>query len=410
MRTAPFLLIVASLAFGLRVGFTVAYRGGLDAPPERSVAGADSVEYEQLARSVAAGDGYRWPDGTPTSFRAPGYPLALAAVYKLWGASYPAAFLAMAACGALTAVGTYFLARELAGAGVARWAAGVAAAYPGDVYACSYYFSESVFAPCLAFGLWAVATSARTGSLPAAGAAGLLLGYAALTRSFAVLFLPTFGVYLIGLPPARRGALAAVAFAAGFAACVAPWTYRNAVAQGQFVLIATNGGSTFYGANNDVVAGSPGQYGNWVATNRLAGRDLIEAQPDEVSHDKMEYRLGVEWVESHPEKFALLGVFKVARFWLPFVHYPSFKVYPEVNLAVTTPFLFLIATGVARTLRHRAGRRAFAVLHLTLAANLAMVVVFWGDPRFRDANTPILALYAALGLPAALTGRLSASA
>ena len=258
MRTSLFLLLVAAVAFGLRIGFTVAYRSGLDIAPERSVAGADSVEYEQLARSVAAGDGYRWPDGSPTSFRAPGYPLAVAAVYAVFRPSYPAVFVGMAICGALTAVGTYLLGRELATDGVARWAAGLAAVYPGDVYACSYYFSESVFAPCLAFGLWAVARSARTGSIAAAIAAGLLLGYAALTRSFAVLFLPTFGLYLLGLPPTRRGLLTAVAFAAGFVAVVAPWTARNFAAHGQFVLLATNGGSTFYGANNDVVAGSPG--------------------------------------------------------------------------------------------------------------------------------------------------------
>src|SRR5205823_2498456 len=145
-----------------------------------------------------------------------------------------------------------------------------------------------------------------TGSRGAAVLAGLFLGYATLTRSFGILFLPVFGLYLLGLPPTRRGLIGAALFAVGFLLVIAPWTIRNARVHHRFVLIATNGGSTCYGANNDVVAGSPREYGNWVSTTQLAGRDLIEAQPDEVSHDKMEWKLGVEWVKQHPDKFALL--------------------------------------------------------------------------------------------------------
>ena len=77
--------------------------------------------------------------------------------------------------------------------------------------------------------------------------------------------------------------------------------------------------------------------------------------------------------------------------------YPSFKVYPVANLAAATPVLGLISLGVCVTLWNRAGRRQAAVLHLTLLANVVMVVIFWGDPRFRDANVPVLACYAAAG-------------
>jgi hypothetical protein len=173
---------------------------------------------------------------------------------------------------------------------------------------------------------------------------------------------------------------------------------RNYAVYGRLVLIATNGGSTFYGANNDLVAGSPKEYGNWVSTTRLSGRNLIDAQPDEVSHDKMEWKLGIDWVKEHPGTYVVLGFAKVARFWLPFIQYPSFKRYPVPNILLMTPLLLLVGIGIVRALIRREGRRAFALPHLTLFANMLMVVIFWGDPRFRDANVPVLAAYAVAGL------------
>lgn len=100
----------------------------------------DMFQYDMLARSLAEGKGYRWytqpdldllkpyiafdfskgnydPQGMPTSFRAPLYPLFLAAVYKLSGLGFQrflAARLAQAVLGALLAPLTYLVAMRLA--------------------------------------------------------------------------------------------------------------------------------------------------------------------------------------------------------------------------------------------------------------------------------------------------------
>ena len=397
IRSVLYLALIFSASLFLRIGFTAYYRGGLDTVPTRSVAGADGVEYDQLARSVAAGNGYADETGKRTSFRAPGLPLFLAALYTLFGVDYAVAYCSFAVLGGLGAVAAYLLGAELVGNQFGRFAAVFAAIYPGDIFACSYFFSENLFAPCLGFGLWFILRHARKDSLGDLLFAGLLLGYSALTRSFGILFLPIFALYLVWRPVTRRGLFGAGLYCLGFLLVVAPWTVRNFEAHGKFVLIATNGGSTFYGANNDLVSGSPREYGNWVSTTRLEGRDRIDAQPDEVAHDKMEWKLGVEWVGQHPDQFAKLAPFKVLRFWSPFVQWPSLKTYPFVNVASTTPFLIVIAIGFATSLRRRTDRKKFAALHLTMAANLIMVVIFWGDPRFRDANTPVLMVYAVLG-------------
>ncbi len=390
-------LVLVAVAFGLRLGFTLAYRGDLNTPPIRAVAGADPVEYDLFARQLAAGKGYTWEDGSASSFRAPGFPIVLAIVYAILGQSYPVAYVFLAVCGGIGAVAAYLLGRELRGEAFGRLVGGLAAVYPPDIYSCSYCFSEVVFAPCLGAGLWLLVRYIRSESRWAILGAGILLGYAALTRSFAVLLLPVFVVYLSSNHRQPRWFLGVVLFAAGFLAVVLPWTARNYLVFDRFVLIATNGGSTFYGANNDVVTEHPWQYGNWVSTTRLPGRDLIDAQPDEVSHDKKEWELGIDWVRHHPLKFVLLAPFKVVRFWLPFVHWPSLKVYPVANILFTAPFLLVITIGMLRTIATSEGRRQFAVLHLTMLANIVMVVIFWGDPRFRDANMPVLMVYAAVG-------------
>lgn len=395
MRPFYFVIVVAVAAFGLRVAFTLAHRGSLDVVPRGEIAGADAVEYEQLARSVATGKGYAWPDGTPTAFRAPGLSLFLAGVYTAFGLSYPMAYLAMACLGSVGTVSAYLLARELTAERPARWAAVFTAVYPPNVYDCSYFFSEALFAPLLGLGLWLLARHVRTGGWWEAAGAGLILGYATLTRSFGILFLPLFAAFLW---KSGRGWRSAALFAFGFVLVIAPWTVRNYLVFHRVVLVATNGGSTFYGANNDIVTSNPRNLGGWVSTKRLPGRDEIDAQPDEVSHDKKEWQLGLDWVKRNPAKFAAVSVVKVANCWMPFVSHPSLTRYPVLNIVSTAPFLILIAIGLARSLLARDGRWAFAVLHLTIFANLVMVVLFWGGPRFRDANAVVLMVYAVAGL------------
>ncbi len=201
-----------------------------------------------------------------TSFRSPGFPFQLAIVYWLSGGSLLAAHLSFAMLGAVGIVGTYLFARELVRGATsepfARYAAMFATLYPADIYMASNFLSEIPFVPSLAFGLWLVLRGLRTHSLWCIFVAGLLLGYANLCRSFAVLLLPLLTFYVLFAGGGRRWS-ASLLFVIGFSSVIGLWTWRNYQAHGYFVLIASNGGSTLYGANNDLVAGSLKQHGNW---------------------------------------------------------------------------------------------------------------------------------------------------
>src|SRR5206468_2031675 len=109
-------------------------------------------------------------------------------------------------------------------------------------------------------------------------------------------------------------------------------------------LTTTNGGSTFYGGNNDRVAGETYSLGGWLSTTELPGRNQIEAAPDEVTHDRIEWRLGREWLSSHRSLLPKLLACKFLRLWLPDVDSKN-KKYVFMQMVTYGPFLMLFALG-----------------------------------------------------------------
>jgi 4-amino-4-deoxy-L-arabinose transferase-like glycosyltransferase len=400
LSTARYVALLAAAAFLLRLATVLVVRDITEGPTGSP--SNDDVQFGGLAQRLAEGQGYRNAEGKPTSFRAPGYPLLLAAIYKATGVHPPVAYLLNCLLGALSCVLTYLLARELLTEHIARWAGILACLYPAHIYFATLYLSENPFAPSLGIGVLLLVRYVKGGATWLLAVAGFVLGFATLTRPMAVLL-------LVLLPPVvvwcdfHRGRWPVVPcclFAATFLAVVLPWTYRNYEVHGHAVLVATNGGSTFYGGNNDRVVdlSQPRGLGYWFSTTELPHRDQIEAQPDEWSHDQMEWKLGKDWLRDHPWKVPPLLVFKSLRmWWLP--DFGAGKLNYVIRAVSYTPFLLLIVLGAARVFRDRAyWTPAWLVVHLTMLATFVTVLIFFGEPRFRDANTPLLMVYAVLGI------------
>jgi 4-amino-4-deoxy-L-arabinose transferase-like glycosyltransferase len=397
MTRRKFLTLVALLALILRGGAVVSLRH-IHAPPDRRTTGADGVEYNLLGLHMAQGLGYCVDVGHLTSFRAPGFPLFLALIYSLSPANYPAVYVCLCIMGAISCIATYYLARAMLSERGARAAAVLCAVYPPYIYFASCFDSENICAVFLVISMWLFVEHRRNRSLPALIGSALTLGYCALIRPFSILLMVLLAADLF-LRRLRSGWPALglpLLYAVMFSAVVLPWTLRNYRVHGHFVLIATNGGSTFYGGNNDIVSTQPRLLGAWVSTTELPGRAEIDQTPNEYAHDQLEWHLGEAWVRHHLHRMPFLEACKLIRLWMPDIESPN-KKYVLMELVGYTPFLLAFLVGLYSCCTDRQYRTGFwTPIHLVVVATILTGLIFWGSPRFRDVNAPVLMLYAAV--------------
>ncbi len=261
-----FLLLIFFLALLLRltpVLLTCDLPIGLD----------DMFQYDMLARSIVAGNGYRWyaqddlaliqqyismdvpdeydPRGILTSFRAPGYPAFLALVYAVAGTGahrFCAARLAQAFLSAALVPLTWALARQ---AGfeerVARWAAGLIALFPLLIIYPLALASENLFIPLLALSLVLLLRAAGSGRARDHALAGFTLGLTALTRSIVAGFVPLAALWLWWAAREKRAGLrGGLLLVLCFLLVTVPWAVRNTLLHGRITWIETTLGYNMY--------------------------------------------------------------------------------------------------------------------------------------------------------------------
>jgi Dolichyl-phosphate-mannose-protein mannosyltransferase len=195
------------------------------------------------------------PGPSPTAFRPPLFPLALAATYELTGARAPqtrwdAGRALEVVLGTLTVALVYLIALELWGSGVALIAAAIAAVYPPLLLIGSSLLSESLFTPLVLLAVLA-ALRARRGSRPFAWAiaSGAVVGLAALTRGNGIVLVVPVGFLLWTERPRLRprSLRAPVAMLAATLVVLVPWAVRNASVFHRFVPLTTETGYTLAG-------------------------------------------------------------------------------------------------------------------------------------------------------------------
>jgi 4-amino-4-deoxy-L-arabinose transferase-like glycosyltransferase len=398
MQPRTFVLLLMLGAFLFRVGTVLAFRDIREAPT--GDISNDDVQFNKLALNLVHGYGYKvTPDRPLTSFRAPGFPFVLACLYAITGENAAAAYVFFCLLGAIACVLTYSLAREVVAEATARLAGVFAAIYLPHAYLATTFTSENVYIPCLALGLWAFARFMNQNVTGLVGAAGLALGWATLTRPGAVLLLPML-LGVLAWNDARRKQfrpLSYVLFTIAFLGVILPWTVRNHEVHGKWILVATNGGTTFWGGNNDLVLNERKHYGYWVPSTQLPDRGKIDAASNEVERDEIEWQLGKDWVREHWTSMPLLELYKFARLWWLPEFGPGRR---WLRILGYVPFLLLLLAFALRCAwRKTCWTPSWQVLHAGTLALFATALIFCGEPRYRDAHVPVLMIYAALGSP-----------
>jgi hypothetical protein len=270
----------------------------------------------------------------------------------------------------------------MAGRRPAMAAAAIAALFPPLVWIAGYAYSESVFWPAgLALGIIAtrMLEAPRQALASRAAAAGLAAGLAVLLRAATSPFVPIVVLWLLW----KRRFLQASAFIVGVAVVLTPWSVRTSLKQGRVIVVASDGGVTFWTGNNPL---APGE-GDMAANPHLkfANQELRARHPG-LNEEQMEpiyYRESLNWIRSHPLDWAWLMVKKVFYLVIPigpsYTQAHSARYYAASVLSLG----FIVPLAAIGWWRLRGRRARLAGMWLLAAAAIATCLVFFPQERFR---------------------------
>lgn len=349
MNNRRWIVLFLLLGVVLRVGIALYLGDEVNAPPNL----VDQSSYHNLAARLLEGEGYSFdrswypstPPSTPTAFWSFLYPLFLAGIYLVFGPHPLAARLVQAVlAGILLPWGAYRLAGRLfpERPRVPVLALAAAAGYSYFALYAATLMTESLFIICL---LWSLCAAFDLDRALAQGervpvrlalSLGLSLGLATLIRQSilpwaAILFLwllwrsrlnvPTFERLNVKTQHRYRRALLPLALAgAVIVACILPFTVRNYLVYGRFLLLNSNTGYAMYSAQHPMHGTSFQEYAAAPLPEDLLNRGLNEAELDSEL-----LRRGIRFVIDDPVRYLKLS-------WSRLLDYLS--ILPEAS---TTP-------------------------------------------------------------------------
>jgi len=376
------------------------------------VYGDDAGWYEFIGRALSAGRGFVNLSGEATVFWPPGYPLFLAGIYKLFGGpDVKVALLFNALLSGGTVLLVYAIGRRAFDERTAVLGAALVALFPSLIFLTGITLSETLFTFLMFLGVWLVIEADRRPNGLLFIPAGLVVGYAALTRGQAALlplaFIPFWGVFFHRWRPAL---LRAVILGSLAALVVLPWAIRNYLESNSFVPISANAGFDFYIGNSEDASGHSRQLSP-VAT---AYDNFPEAEREAKLGDDY-FRQGREYMQSHPAREVILSVRKVfylyyndheALAWMEGHGESQFMPRPlRIGLGwLSNTYYFaslcLAAVGITGWL---SVRNPLRLLLVSLAVYWTLAhMMFFGDARFHAPIMPVFCLWAAVGVWAVL--------
>lgn len=381
----------------------------------------DEEEFVGIARHLAAGDGY-----VSVSYRAnPILPAYLAAVFHVFGESYPAARVGQAIMGALTCVLVAATGMRLLGVAVGTIAGLMLAVYLPHVYLSGVFYAECLFTLLIASTVYAAVRSIDAPRpLPWLVATGLSFALTTLSRPIFLAYLPFLVAAVVY---ASRGALArklvmATTLVVATVLGILPWSLRNYLVLGRPVLVSTGFGTKLWQGNNEGAVGDADDrelsFRQDVWHERIAAypepeRSAIEARYREAAHridalraasgddytatDAVLGPLAWEHIRTHPLRTIELFVRKLGTLYLPFSktlvtneHTTSRNQWLAALAYV--PVLLLAVAGICFS----AGRHpGLWILYGLIASVTAAYGVLTACTRFRLPLDPYLVVFAA---------------
>ncbi len=411
LLSLPLILRLFLLALVLRlvpVLFAIHLPIGLD----------DMFQYDMLARSIVSGNGFRWysqedvdlvhqyididfigdydPRGVLTSFRAPGYPTFLAAIYEFSGTEWRffAARLVQAALGATLAPMTYLLSKRLfpKREDVACFAGIAMAIYPMLVLYPLALATETLFIPLVLAGTLVLLRAAENRRAMDFLLAGAVFGAATLTRSVIFAFVGLVFLWTWFAAKQKRGA---VFFALAVLAFVLPWSIRNSLLHHRITFVENSLGYNFQMGFHPEGTGTF-QYG--------ISLELVPYLDDGLRND-LGMQQGWQFIRGNPGRVPQLVLNKLGYFFglerraMTYFYSNNFfgniPTIPLIALFVlfTIPFP-LIATSAAIAVPFVRITKERLLIHFLIMGYLLPHLILISEDRFHMTLVPMFAVFA----------------
>jgi 4-amino-4-deoxy-L-arabinose transferase-like glycosyltransferase len=349
----------------------------------------DEAYYAMSAGSLADGDGFRFVPipGAENQENASHPPLpsaVLASVARVTDSQFVMR-LAAALAGAGVVVLVGLVGRTIAGARAGLLAAAIAAVYPNLWVNDGLLLAETFATLCTAAIVLLTYRLFRAPNWKNAAAAGLLCGFAMLTRGELALFLPLLvlpaALTIRSISHARRLGLAAVALLAALIV-LPPWAVYNRTRFEKPVLLSTGDGGVLAGANCEDTYDGP-RLGFWNGYCDMA----VPGDASVVNDARRDQ--AIEFMRDHVDRLPVVVAARVGRIWgvyRPFqmAEFAEAEGRPKwVTLSGWTMFWPLAALGVWGGVVVR--RRGIRLLPLIAPIVVVTVIAaaFYGLLRFR---------------------------
>ncbi|MCA9754272.1 MAG: tetratricopeptide repeat protein [Candidatus Eisenbacteria bacterium] len=365
----------------------------------------DARIYEQWAARIVQGD--IWSRSEGVFYRAPFYPYFLAALWSVFGALQPVTIVVQAILGVATMLLVARLAARWGGPGAGLGALALLALY-GPLYTAESKLLATTLALFLQVLVLILALRvADRPTWPRSLLLGATLGLAVLVRPLWLLWVPLLPLVLLGRPQIQALRVVWIPFLLGVAVMIAPVTLRNFVVGGDLVLIASNGGMTFFQGNN--VENRSGlltiisrfemfgsaerqQEVETRVASELAGHSLT---PRETS--RFWFRQGLEFITDSPRAWLALEAKKLFRLVSSFEPGDNYSHALERDRIrgltfAFLPFGVLLALALLGTSRKLSFTPAARLAALSAATGLCGCLVFFVSSRYRMEAVPGLAI------------------
>lgn len=366
------LALAARIAGALYLGNTVSGLSGAQ----------DEISYSMLGQRFAEGHGMTFPTGwypwiaadAPQSYYSYTMSLFLAGIYAVFGYFPIIARLIMAALSTLMVLLMYLVSREFFDEQVALFTGFIGALYPYLIFYGITLVTETPFILALLASFYVVLQLLKRPSTALWLLLGIALAITVLLRMAVVFFVPVLLGWLIWKLRGRRQSYMVAIPLLIIVLAVLPFTVRNYLLWGRFMLLESQFGHVFWNGNH------PEHHGDFNGSKVFPIPAEVLASKNDAEITSTLLRMGIQNVLSDPWHFVQLTVTRLREF---FNFWPTRNSTLLANVMRVSSFGLILPFTLFGLFANLRRLRELAPIYLFIIVHTGVYAISWTMIRYR---------------------------